>query len=161
MKVQDVMTREVESLSPESNLAQAATIMWNRDCGIVPIVEHSPRRLVGVLTDRDICIATATRHREPAEVSVGDAMTPEPRTCAPSDDIHVALNTMKQAQVHRLPVVDPEGALVGMLSLNDCILSAAKAERRTDAALTYRDVMDVLRTISTHRDKADLLATTP
>ncbi len=159
MKVQDVMSWEVESCGPESNLAQAAMIMWRRDCGIVPIVENPGRRIVGVLTDRDICIAAATRHLEPAQVPAREAMTPEPRTCSPADDIHVALNTMKQAQVHRLPVVDPEGALVGMLSLNDCILSAAKAERRTDAAITYREVMDVLKAISTHREKSDLMAT--
>jgi signal-transduction protein with cAMP-binding, CBS, and nucleotidyltransferase domain len=105
-----------------------------------------------VLTDRDICIATATRHLDPAQVPAHEAMTAKPRTCSPTDDIHVALSTMKQAQVHRLPVIDPEGALVGMLSLNDCILSAAKAERGTDAAITYREVMDVLKAISAHRE---------
>jgi CBS domain-containing protein len=157
VKVQDVMTWEVETCGSDSNLAQAAEVMWRRDCGIVPIVENPKGRLVGVVTDRDICIASATKHQDPALIPTRDAMTRDVLTCSPTDDVHVALKTMKNAQVHRLPVTDPSGALIGLLSLNDCILAAEKTERRGDAAVTYRDVMETLKTISTHREKVELV----
>ena len=157
MRVQDVMTWEVESCAPDSNLAQVAEIMWRRDCGIVPVVENPKNRLVGVVTDRDICIASATKHLEPALIAARDAMTPSLLTCSPTDDVHVALKTMGEATVRRLPVIDPEGALVGILSLNDCILAAEKSDRRADAKLTYRDVLETLKTIAAHRERTELV----
>jgi len=158
MKVQDVMTWDVEACAPDSNLAEAAMIMWRRDCGIVPVVRNPRGQVVGVITDRDICIATATKHREPAAIQVGDAMTKNPRTCAPTEDVHAALEAMKKAQVRRLPVLDGEGQLKGMLSLNDVSLAADRSERKTDAGLAYREVMDVLRAISAHRARAEVVA---
>jgi CBS domain-containing protein len=157
MKVQDLMSWEVEACGVGENLANAAMIMWRRDCGIVPVVENPTGRLAGVVTDRDICIAAATKHRDPALLTAGEIMTRDPRTCAPSDDVHVALRTMREAQVRRLPVTDRDGKLVGILSLNDCILGASGVERRTPSALTQRDVMDVLKAVSAHREKAALL----
>ncbi len=69
MKVQSIMTRDVEACTAETNLADAAMIMWRNDCGVVPVVEEPDRRVIGLITDRDICMAVATKDRR---ASAGD-----------------------------------------------------------------------------------------
>ncbi len=123
MKVQDIMTANVESCDPQSDLAAAAIIMWKRDCGSVPVVDNE-RKVVGMITDRDICMAAATKDRAPAEIAVSEVINNTARTCQPETDIREALRIIGQEQVRRLPVVDREGRLQGILSLSDIVLHA-------------------------------------
>jgi CBS domain-containing protein len=160
MKVEHLMTPDVESCTPEANLTQAAMIMWRRDCGFVPVVDSSGGRFAGVITDRDICIATATKHVSPDSVRVGTVMNRRAVTCAPSDDAKVAMHRMGEHQVRRLPVVDKEGRLMGVLSLNDLALAAERNTRRDDESVSFGDVMGVLRAVSTHRLPATLISAT-
>src|SRR6516162_5101601 len=74
MKVQDVMTYDVQTCRPETNLADAAMRMWRGDCGILPIIADG-QKVVGVITDRDICVAAATKHRDPANIRVKEVMS--------------------------------------------------------------------------------------
>ena len=151
MNVEHVMNRDVESCTPESNLAEAAMVMWRRDCGFVPVVENPGGRLVGVITDRDICMATATKHAGPDSLRVGTVMNRHAVTCTPSDDVRTAMNRMSEKQMRRLPVVDREGRLTGVLSLNDLALAAERTSNLDKGSVGYADIAEVLREISAHR----------
>src|SRR5690349_24832291 len=118
MKVKDLMTTDVKRCSPETNLAEAAKIMWEGDCGAIPVTDERDH-VVGVITDRDICIAAATRPRTEGEIPVREVITTAAYTCAPTDDVRAALETMKARKVRRLPVVDQGGRLVGIVSIHD------------------------------------------
>ena len=148
MKVQDVMTYDVQTCRPETNLADAAMRMWRGDCGILPVIADG-QKVVGVITDRDICMAAATKHRDPAKIRVGEVISGRIYGCSPDTEIHEALKIMQQKQVRRLPIMSTEdGRLAGILSMNDVALKA-KADR--NAELSSEDVENTLRTICTHR----------
>ena len=123
MKVKDLMTTDVKRCSPETNLAEAARIMWEGDCGAVPVTDERDQ-VVGVITDRDICIAAATRPRTEGEIPVKDVISRALYTCAPGDDVRAALETMKVRRVRRLPVVEPGGRLVGIVSIHDIAMQS-------------------------------------
>ncbi len=142
MRVEDIMTKEVSSCSPGTNAAAAAEIMWNKDCGSVPIIEDGGR-IVGIVTDRDLFIALGTRNQRAADLPVSEIMNHEVLICSPEDDLRVALKTMAQERVHRLPVVDQDGALQGILSIDDVVSRAesdglSKEVLRTMKALCER-----------------------
>lgn len=158
MKVEQLMTRDIESVRPEANLADAAMVMWRRDCGIVPVVEHSGKRILGVITDRDICMAATTRHCAPDAVPVGDVMTRRLLTCRPEDDVRVAMHRMSEGQVRRIPVVDANGHLQGIVALNDLTLAAERTAHRGDDVVSYPEVMGVLKAVSRHRHPAKVEA---
>jgi CBS-domain-containing membrane protein len=117
------MTSDISVCSPGTNAAAAAEIMWTRNCGSLPIVEDG-RGVIGMVTDRDLLIALGTSNRTAAELLVGEVMSRELSFCAPGDDLCDALKIMAQKQLHRLPVVDKDGELKGILSLNDIVLQA-------------------------------------
>ena len=131
MKVKDLMTTDVKRCSPQTNLAEAARIMWEGDCGAVPVTDERGY-VVGVITDRDICIAAATRPRTEGEIPVNEVISKKLYTCTPGDDVRGALETMKVRKVRRLPVVEPGGRLVGIVSIHDIALQSRS--RGTDVS---------------------------
>ena len=86
MRVQDIMTKDVSSCNPGTNAAAAAEIMWNRNCGVLPIVEDD-RGVIGIVTDRDLLIALGTSNRNAADLPVGEVMSKDLSLCAPGDNI--------------------------------------------------------------------------
>lgn len=118
MNIDRVMTRTVKYCHADDSLSRAAGLMWDSDCGCVPVVDDG-ERVVGVLTDRDICMAGYFRNAPMAEIRIADAMAKQPITCKASDSIETAEALMQDHQIRRLPVVDDEGKLAGILSLND------------------------------------------
>jgi CBS domain-containing protein len=146
--VRSVMTTQVHTCSAEDSLARAAELMWESDCGIVPVVEGS--HVVGLVTDRDICMATYTQGRPPAEIRVGSVMAQRVYACAADDAIGSALALMAQQRVRRLPVCGSDGRLVGMLALADIARWAqAAAAPGVEAVLA-----ETLAAISTHSPAA-------
>jgi CBS domain-containing protein len=137
------MTKEVASCSPDTNAATAAEIMWKANVGVLPVVETAGRPL-GVVTDRDLFIALGTSNRRAPEVPVGEIMKTGLSLCKPEDDVRVALDTMAQQQLHRLPVVDDSGSLKGILSLNDVALCSGSN------GLSSNDVAGALKAICGH-----------
>jgi|GEM_PF-428169 len=128
MKVRDVMTTEVGYCQSDAPLAQAADIMWQRDCGVVPVTDEN-QRVVGMITDRDICFAVVTKNRLASEIKISEVISQnEVQSCAPGDAVEDALKTMKRHQIRRLPVVNKEGVLVGILSLADLISGVGKGK---------------------------------
>ena len=150
MKVRDIMTTDVGSCGLETNLAAAARIMWEKDCGSVPVLDHEGR-VIGIITDRDICMALTTRNHLASEVTVGDVMGGTVKTCAPDDETSAALKTMQAAQLRRLPVVGGDGKLVGILALNDIILNSKQGKSKKGAHISHGEVMDALKALSRHR----------
>lgn len=148
MSITRLMTPEPATCVPETNLAAAAMIMWRADCGIVPVVEPQSNRLAGVITDRDICMAAATKHQAACSIPVADVMTRTVVTCRASDSVGKALARMAEHRVRRVPVVDDEGVLVGVLSLADLIGKAAGSPGREHAEpVTDAAVLSALRSI--------------
>ena len=122
------MTTEVGYCQPDAPLAQAADIMWQRDCGVVPVVDES-QRVIGMITDRDICFAVVTKNRLASEIKISEVLSQnEVQSCAPGDAVEDALKTMKRRQLRRLPVVNKDGVLVGILSLADLISGVGKGK---------------------------------
>ena len=122
MKAQDVMTSDPACCTPESTAREAARMMRENDCGCVPVVEGPSKRVVGVVTDRDIACRGVAEGKG-AETPVREIMSPGPQCCHPGDDIAAVEQIMMQAQVRRVPVVDAKGNCVGMIAQADLALS--------------------------------------
>jgi CBS domain-containing protein len=146
MKVQDVMTGDVKTCFPDTNLAAAAALMFENDCGALPVVADG-QNAIGVITDRDIAIAVGTKGRPAQDIRVDEVMTAELFGCSPDDDIHTALKIMRKDKVRRLPVLADGGVLRGILSINDVTLQAQKGNPELD----YDDVVSTLKAICEHR----------
>ena len=144
MKVNKVMRPEVETCSADAPLSDAAKIMWEQDCGSVPVVEEG--RLTGVITDRDIAMAGLMTGLPLGLIVVREVMTAEPVSVAADESLADAHGRMREAQVRRLPVVDEDNAVVGVLSLNDLVNEAfggkskAAQKRQRDAAKTLAEI---------------------
>jgi CBS domain-containing protein len=151
MKVREIMTAAPRTCTPDTTLAEAANLMWQLDCGVLPVVDDG--ELVGIVTDRDMFIALGTRNTRAALLRVGAVATTKVVTCRADDEVEAALSTMKEARVRRLPVVDANRRLIGILSLNDIALTAGDNKPVRD-----RDVMDALRGICAHRRSTDQAA---
>lgn len=148
MRVRDLMT-QAASCRPDTNLATAAGLMWEKDCGMIPVVTGNGT-LTGVITDRDICIALGTRNRLASETTVGDVTSRPPLTCRPEDEVHIALRTMCDGRVRRLPVVNSAGKLQGILSLSDLISRAQHCDGATRPGVSYEDVVNTMVAIGLH-----------
>jgi CBS domain-containing protein len=122
MKINDIVTADVRVCSPDTNLAAAAALMLDGDCGILPVVDDG--RLVGVVTDRDMYIALATRNARASDLRVRDVAGTTVWTCGPDDDVKVAMATMREHRVRRLPVLGFGGSVLGIVSMNDILLAA-------------------------------------
>ena len=129
MRIEQMMTRAVRSCRPDDTLNDAAHIMWEADVGCVPVVDPD-NCVVGMITDRDVAMAAYTQGRALDESSVESAMAREVHTCLPGEDVARAAERMQKFQVRRLPVVDVAGTLVGLVSMNDIALAAAKKGTR-------------------------------
>ena len=119
-RCKDVMTPEPVVCEPGESVAGAARIMKQQDVGSVPVVEsQSSKRLVGIVTDRDLVVKVLAGGQSVDRATVQDAMTPNPASCREDDDIEQAMATMKERQVRRMPVVDAGGRLVGIIAQAD------------------------------------------
>jgi CBS domain-containing protein len=155
MRVEELMTKSPRTCRPEDSLSQAARIMWEADCGAVPVVSSDGEgRVVGIITDRDVCMAAYTRGLPLAQMRVSEAMAREPRCCKASDTPFEAEASMRSAQVRRLPVVDESGHLVGLLSLADLAREAARERGAKRAAISEAEVGDTLAAICGPRQVA-------
>jgi CBS domain-containing protein len=121
MKVRDIMTRNVVSCRKDTDLATAARLMLDKRFGTLPVVDERGR-VAGIITDRDIAMAAATRQRNATHIAVHEAMSGHVKTCLADDDIGNALKIMEEGRVRRLPVLDTDGRLAGILSIDDIVL---------------------------------------
>ena len=136
MKAQDIMSKDPMCVTPDTPLVEAARIMKTENIGVVPVVESTgSKRLVGVLTDRDIAIRAVAEGRDGATTSVGHVMSSDVRTSAASDSVEDVMELMGREQVRRIPIVDESGALVGIIAQADIVIEARdnrKAEQTVE-----------------------------
>src|SRR5512140_889039 len=136
MLVSDIMTLNPECCTPECTAEQAARQMRQGAMGVLPVVEETEtRKLVGIVTDRDLCMGVVAEGRIASEVTASDCMTRATVGCATGEPVERALQLMRERQVRRLPVVDSAGRVVGIISLTDIIRYAALPEAEGVAAV--------------------------
>jgi CBS domain-containing protein len=145
MKVQKLMIKDVATCRPEDSANDAAQLMWEHDCGIVPIVEDGSR-VIGMVTDRDLCMASYMEGKPLRDIEVRRVMSKELWSCRPQDDLSTAEHVMREHRIRRLPVTDTKGQLKGILSLCDLAREAAKEEstRSKKVEVSYTDVAQTL-----------------
>ena len=146
LKVRDIMTRDVKACRPDDTLDDASRIMWEHDCGSVPVIDVDSR-VVGIITDRDICMAVATKHRPAGEIAVGEVISGRLHACRPDDDVQLAMEVMRSNQVRRVVVVDGEGRIQGVLALYDLLVRGLVPSETRRSKLSGTDVLEVIRTI--------------
>lgn len=123
MKVRDLMKSHPSVAFGGQSLQKVGAIMAQVDCGVLPVLGEGDV-VVGVITDRDVCLALAERDVRPSEALVEEAMSTPVHSCGPDQEVGQALATMRDYRVRRLPVVDAEGHLKGLLSFDDVTLEA-------------------------------------
>lgn len=151
MNVQEVMTKAPRTCRGSDSLTTAAKVLWDHDCGSVPVVDDQGRP-VGIVTDRDCCMASYTRGARLDEVRVADAMARVVYTVRADEPIAQAMATMKKHQVRRLPVVDGAGRLCGILS------SADLAVRARGVAAIASGFLETMAAIAAPRNAATVSA---
>jgi len=152
MTVKDVMTKEIATCRPDTNLALASALMWENDCGVVPVLTENGE-LAGILTDRDICIALGTRDTRSSELTARDVAGSRPWICKPTDDVRAALEIMRHAKIRRLPAVNENGVLEGMVSISDIVLFAQRGDGKTGSSASHADVVTALQAIYSRNDR--------
>ena len=147
MKVKEVMMGTPYTCRRENNLGEAAELMWKGNCGFLPIT-GADNQVCGVITDRDICIALGTRNKLAGAVTAGEVTAGKLYACSPEDEIHVALLTMQEGRVRRLPVIDSDGKAVGVLSMDDVLLRAEPSGSGRIVELSTDEVVRSYRAIN-------------
>ncbi len=145
MKVKDVMRRPAVYCAPDTNLAAAAELMLRHCCGCLPVVGEGGN-VIGLITDRDICVALGKRDERPTHVPVWEAMQRKLFTCSPEDDVRCALKTIRRQQVRRLPVINRNGALEGILCIDDIVKTARSSAGRDE--ISYGDFVNAYQAIT-------------
>ena len=145
MIVREIMTPDVRTCAPDNDLAAAAKTMWDRDCGFLPVVDRHGT-VAGVITDRDICRAVATKHRTADHIAVSATMSHPAFACLAHENLKTVLVTMAKHHVRRLPVLDKNGHLEGVLSIDDVV----RAPHRRGSP-TSDEIVDALKGICERR----------
>ena len=132
MKIRDVMVRDVVAIEPSVSLAEAAKLMRQANVGILPVVEDG--QVCGVITDRDLVVRALALDADLGSTPVGECATGDPVVAHPDWDLDQAMETMARAQIGRLPVIDDDNQLAGMVTLGSLALRARKDKETLAAA---------------------------
>lgn len=143
MIVERIMSRDVASCGPDDTLDHAAKLMAENDCGCLPIV-GGDGRVVGVVTDRDICMAAWSKQQLLSEIRSGDVMSRHVRSCDPNDELAMVEQRMALFRVRRMPVLE-NGRLVGVVSLDDIALAADRGQGKRG----FPSAAEVVHTLAT------------
>lgn len=152
MKIRDLMSRPVETCRSHESLNAAARKMWEADIGAVVVVDDK-NRVVGMVTDRDLCMGAYTQGRPLTEIVLAETMSKNLVACAPGDDIADTHELMKRHQIRRIPVLDEERHPVGIITLSD-LARWEDTTQRGQAAL-----VDTFAAVSQPRRSVALVAT--
>lgn len=155
MKVKEAMVTNVFTCKPDTTMDSVAQMMWDNDCGCIPVVDEQ-NTPVGIITDRDIAMGSALQHKPLWEMTAESICNHRPLySCKMSDDIHKALDNMKEHCVRRLPVIDRKGKLAGIVSLGDVLASTDAAN---GAGLKFAEMAGMLKAVSEHHTQPMLSA---
>jgi CBS domain-containing protein len=148
MRVEEIMSKRLETCRPEDSLEQAAQKMWEHDIGSLPVLA-ADGRAISVITDRDIAMSAYIHGKAFGEIKVSEAMSRRLVTVQPTDDLHLVEERMRGEQVRRIPVVDSMGALKGIVTVNDLAHHLRKS--RTVNGVTPEEVAGTVAAISAPR----------
>ncbi len=126
MRVEEIMTPNPKIATLESTLEEVASMMRDEDVGAIPVMDED--ELAGIITDRDIVVRCIAEGKEPGDTTVEDILSEDLKTVSPDDDVQDAARIMAEVQVRRLPVVDEDGKLVGMVSIGDIAVKHSDEE---------------------------------
>jgi CBS domain-containing protein len=146
MRIRDLMTKQVASVRSADSSAVAARLMWDCDCGAVPVIDDDGRA-IAVVTDRDICMAALMRDRAPSAIPVAEVMSRDLKSCGPDDEVATAEEIMRAHQIRRLPIVDRDRRPVGMLSLADIVRATDSRKGRSSREVAPEEVAVTLADI--------------
>lgn len=122
--IQDIMTRDVQTISSQETIQRAAQLMDELNVGAIPVLDGD--KLVGMITDRDITVRSVAAGQDPRSTKVTDVMSTDVRTCTPEQSVEDVLSQMGDVQIRRVPVVDEQsGKVIGIVSLGDVATSDA------------------------------------
>jgi CBS domain-containing protein len=150
MKIVQLMTPDIHFCRAQDTLAVAAEKMWIYDIGCLPVLCEDDH-VIAMITDRDICMAVFTQHQLLSDLLVSSAMSKEVFSCNQNDNIKDAEETMRSHQIRRLPVVDNDGRLVGIVTLNDIAREAEREIGRKGREISAQEVTATLATIAQPR----------
>jgi CBS domain-containing protein len=128
--IQDIMTRDVQTMSPQETVQRAAQLMDELNVGAIPVLDGD--KLVGMITDRDITVRSVAAGQNPVSTKVADVMSTDVRTCTAGQSVEEVLDTMGDVQIRRIPVLDEQSRVIGIVSLGDV---ATKHAADVDLAL--------------------------
>jgi len=144
MKVREIMSSNVSCCGPRTSAAAIAEICWNKACGAVPVVDEK-NRVLGMITDRDLFIALGTRNARAQDLVAEDVMSRDVASCSPDEDVKHALSVMYARKVRRLPVVDRDKIVKGIVSFTDIVHASLNGAEIAPSA-----VMNFLTRLSEH-----------
>lgn len=154
MKVEEICTRAAKSCTPETSAADAADLLYETDCGALPVIDEGGK-VTGIVTDRDLLMGLALTGQAPPDLPVRALLRPTLHTCRLSDEVRDALRTMRLHKIRRLPVVDGAGILRGMLSLSDFARAARPDAVAGPADIAHEDLVLALQAICARRPAPD------
>jgi len=146
MMIRDLMTKQVASVRATDSTAVAARLMWDCDCGAIPVLDEEGRA-IAMITDRDICMSALMRDRAPSAIPVSDAMSRGLHACAPDDSLAFAEQLMRTHQIRRIPIVDRDGHPLGLLSLADIVRATDRHKGRATREVAPVEVVLTLADI--------------
>jgi CBS domain-containing protein len=156
MNVKEAMTAQVKVCRPETSLDEIARLMWETDCGAIPVIaeDHKP---IGIVTDRDIAMAAMHNHQPLWDIQASKVIQgQEPCCCSHKESLESCLETMERHKVRRLMVTDDRGALCGILSMGDAV-SCTNQQKASwgKTSVSAEPVLDMLRQVSGHNSSSD------
>ncbi|MCI0423246.1 MAG: CBS domain-containing protein [Acidobacteria bacterium] len=129
-RCKDFMTQDPTCCVPNESVERAAQLMMAEDVGSIPVIDDSySRKLIGILTDRDIALRIVAEARDAGHTAVRDVMTKTPLCCGTDDDVQLALDTMARSQVRRVPIVDSHNRVVGIIAQGDVATRFGQPEK--------------------------------
>lgn len=131
MKIRDIMTRDVQTVSPDDTIRRAAQMMDELNVGVLPVCDGTT--LVGMVTDRDITVRATSAGLAPESCKVAEVMTDSPRYCYEDDPVSEVTRLMAGQQIRRVPVIDRDDKLIGIVSLGDLAIDAKNTRAVNDA----------------------------
>jgi CBS domain-containing protein len=155
MMVSQLMSKNAATCRAQDSLQDAAGMMWERDIGCLPVLD-AEGHVIGIVTDRDACMAAYTQGRPLGAISVESAMAHRVFSCMPTDPIKEVEALMGEHQVRRLPVIDEAGHLVGIISMNDIARESARELRKKTQEVTPRELVATLASICRPRQPGEI-----
>lgn len=150
MRVRELMTPSPRTCSVDDSADAAARVMWECDCGVVPVVD-SDGAVCGIVTDRDLCMAAYIQGSRLSEIPVWSVMSRDVHACDADADVREAERLMRECQIRRLPVIDNGGRLIGVLSLSDVAQAISKGTVVRQAGGEGAEFMQTVASVSEPR----------